>query len=81
MTGKSISILETNLLLNHNTHKNHMKIENNTLLGHYVRWGAEISENIVSIPAGEYVEQNGRLVLLLDSGEPSTKHSYIPVQQ
>ena len=58
-----------------------MKIENNTLLGHYVRWGAEISENIVSIPAGEYIEQNGRLVLMLDSGEPSAKHSYIPVQQ
>jgi hypothetical protein len=58
-----------------------MKIENNTLLGHYVRWGTEISENLVSIPAGEYVEQSGRLVLLLDSGEPSAKHSYIPVQQ
>jgi hypothetical protein len=58
-----------------------MKIENNTLLGHYVRWGTEISDNIVSIPAGEYVDQNGRLVLMLDSGEPSAKHSYIPVQQ
>jgi hypothetical protein len=58
-----------------------MKIENNTLLGRYVRWGTEISENLVSIPAGEYVDQNGRLVLLLDSGEPSAKHSYIPVKQ
>lgn len=58
-----------------------MKITENTLLGYYVRWGTEIGENIVSIPAGEYVEQNGRLVLMLDSGEPSAKHSYIPVQQ
>ena len=58
-----------------------MKIENNTLLGYHVAWGTEIGENLVSIPAGEYVEQNGRLVLMLDSGEPSAKHSYIPVQQ
>lgn len=58
-----------------------MKIENNTLLGYHVAWETEVSENIVSIPVGEYVEQNGRLVLMLDSGEPSAKHSYIPVKQ
>ena len=56
-------------------------IQANTTLGFHAAWGNINTENPVFLPAGEYAEDGNTLTPMLDSCEPSAKHSYVLVQQ
>ena len=56
-------------------------IQSNTILGFHAAWGNINTEKPVLLPAGKYADDGNTLTPMLDSGEPSAKHSYVLVQQ